>query len=74
VVAANWGALAEVVKTGARVDGDPMNGSFRKKFIEEIVKGLTSPSIQRIAQEQGPKAMRDRGWEPVAKQLEGLIG
>lgn len=73
-VSANWGALAEVNKAGVRIDGDPMSAEFREKFIAEIVLGLTDPETQKHAQVEGPKAMADRGWEPVAKQLEGLIG
>jgi glycosyltransferase involved in cell wall biosynthesis len=73
VVASNWGALAEVVKTGVKLDGEPMSDLYRARFIQEIVKGLTDPAVQRKAQVEGPKAMADRGWGPVAKQLEGLI-
>lgn len=73
-VSANWGALAEVNIAGVRINGDPMSPEFREQFIGEIVKGLTDPEIQAEAQLEGPKAMLDRGWLPVAKQLEGLIG
>lgn len=74
VVAANWGALAEVNKAGVKLDGDPMSAEFREQFISEIVLGLTDPETQKHSQVEGPKAMADRGWEPVARQLEGLIG
>jgi glycosyltransferase involved in cell wall biosynthesis len=73
-VSANWGALAEVNKAGVRIDGDPMSEGFRKRFIDEIVRGLTDPDVQHKAQVEGPKAIKDRGWEPVALQLKGLIG
>lgn len=73
-VSANWGALAEVNKAGVRLDGDPMSDEFREQFISEIVLGLTDPETQKHAQVEGPKAMDDRGWLPVAEQLRSLIG
>lgn len=74
VVCADWGALSEMVKTGVKLQGDPMSSEFRERFIEEIVKGLTDPGVQEVAQKYGPQVMEAHGWGPVAKQLEALIG
>jgi glycosyltransferase involved in cell wall biosynthesis len=74
VVAANWGALAEVNKAGYKLDGNPMSDDFRKRFIDWIVKGLTDEHVQAAAQKDGPKAMADHDWTGVTTQLEKLIG
>lgn len=72
VVCADWGALQNTVKTGRRIDGDPMGDEWRARFVDEIVRGLTDPGVQAIAQTEGPAEMADHGWEGVCAQLESL--
>jgi glycosyltransferase involved in cell wall biosynthesis len=72
VVAADWGALSETVREGAKIDGDPTTQEWRDRFVDEIVTGLTDPDIQAQAQEQGPLAVADLDWEGAALQLERL--
>jgi glycosyltransferase involved in cell wall biosynthesis len=72
VVAADWGALSEMVQVGAKIDGDPTTQEWRDRFVDEIVAGLTDPHVQAHAQEDGPQAVADRDWEGVALQLERL--
>jgi hypothetical protein len=74
VVAADWGALPETVRSGTLIPGDEApNGSWRSAFAEEIVRGLTDAAVQRRARTEGPAAMRRRGWSDVARRLELLI-
>lgn len=73
IVAGGWGALAETVKTGALIDGDPTDAAWRARFVEEIVAGLTDTGVQQLAQTEGPAAMADRGWDGVADDMLGLL-
>lgn len=72
VVCSNWGALAETVQTGLKLDGDPMSDEWREKFVDGIVAALTDPSVQELAQINGPIAMEHNDWHPVCQQLESL--
>ena len=72
IVCSNWGALTETVKTGVKIDGDPMGPEWRGRFVDEVVAALTDPAVQAIAQAEGPAAMADNGWTPVCAQLERL--
>lgn len=69
VVASNWGALAETVKVGAKLDGDPVSDEYKDKLVSAIVSALTSDTIAAGAQELGPVAMADMGWDGAVDQL-----
>lgn len=69
VVASDWGALSETVRTGRLVGTQ----RWAESFVEEIVDGLTSEKTQAWAQQEGPKAVADLGWDGVAHQVAGLI-
>lgn len=73
VVAGGWGALAETVKTGALLRGDPTDAAWRARFVEEVVAGLTDEGVQQLAQTDGPAAVADMGWDGVARQVAALI-
>ena len=73
-VASAWGALAETVRVGALIapDGAP-DEPWRTRFVEEIVRGLTDPQVQRLAAEEGPSNGRSLGWEGVAAAIDPLL-
>lgn len=73
VVASKWGALTETVRAGRLVNSEPLGKRWRDAFVREIVDGLTNPETQAWAQERGPEAMADMGWNGVARQFAGLI-
>lgn len=73
-VSASWGAVGEMNKAGVKLDGEPMTEEFRSRFIKEIVDGLLDDRRLQKAEIDGPAAMKAHGWEPVAHQLEALIG
>jgi glycosyltransferase involved in cell wall biosynthesis len=74
VVAADWGALPETVRSGTLIPGeDAPEASWRAAFAEEIVRGLIDADVQRRARTEGPAAMRDRDWHAVAHRLEAVI-
>lgn len=73
VVAAEWGALKETVKVGSLIGIDPPGDAWRDAFVEEIVAGLTNEARQAHAQEEGPKAVAEMGWDGVARQIVGLL-
>ena len=76
VVAANWGALRETVKTGTLIDGDPAGDDFKARFATAIVAGLTDPDRQRAAQSEGPPLVLGWDWggvaEMIAREIERL--
>lgn len=74
LVASKWGALAETVKVGKLIEGDPMTKAYRQKFVRAIVAGLTDPKVQARAQEKAPAAVAGMGWEGVVDQLMPLWG
>lgn len=74
VVASNWGALSETVKVGARVDGPPLSEAWCKRFVDEMVAGLTNPAVQGHAQIAAPAAAAQLGWDGVAELVEALVG
>lgn len=75
IVASNWGALTETVMHGTLIDGDPRekDGVWRDAFVNQIVKGLTDPDLQRTAQKVGPEMVRDMDWRGAAEQLATLF-
>lgn len=73
VVASDWGALAETVKTGRLVAGPANSSQWRDAFVAEIVDGLTNPDTQAWAQKDGPVAVADMDWLGVGVQVAGLI-
>lgn len=73
VVASGWGALPETVKVGALVNGDPPGEKWRRNLVEEIVRGLADKETQAHAQREGPKAVAQLGWQPVAEQFAALF-
>jgi glycosyltransferase involved in cell wall biosynthesis len=75
VVASNWGAVTETVMHGTLVDGDPRdpNGTWRKVFVDSIVRGLTDPVIQETAQTVGPEMVRAMDWRGPAEQVAGAF-
>lgn len=72
VICSDWGALHETVKTGAKLEGDPMGPEWRARFVDEIVAALTDPAVQAIAQRKGPPAVATNDWFGVCCQLEAL--
>jgi hypothetical protein len=42
--------------------------------VEAIVRGLTNNDVQRDAQQAGPEAVADVGWQGVAEQLTKIVG
>jgi hypothetical protein len=73
VVASNWGALPETVRVGALIDAEPNSQTWRRCFVEAIVRGLTNEAVQRDAQMAGPKAVADLGWGGVAQQVTEIV-
>jgi glycosyltransferase involved in cell wall biosynthesis len=73
VVASDWGALPETVKIGRLVNSGPLSDRWRAAFVREIVDGLTNAETQLWAQERGPAAAAELGWDGVARQVAGLI-
>lgn len=73
VVASEWGALKEVVKVGQLIGAKALGGRWRKAFVAEIVRGLTDAETQAHAQEAGPAAVAEMGWDGVARQIAGLV-
>jgi glycosyltransferase involved in cell wall biosynthesis len=74
VVASAWGALPETVQVGALIDARGAPGEpWRSRMVEAIVAGLTDPDAQRAAVEDGPAAMRDRGWRDAARAAASVI-
>lgn len=71
VVASDWGALTETVQHGTLVDGDPRDpdGSWRKVFVDSIVRGLTDETVQQAAQTVGPERVREMDWRGPAEQV-----
>jgi glycosyltransferase involved in cell wall biosynthesis len=72
VVCGNWGALAENVKTGCKIDGDPSTKEWKDKFIEGVVDGLTNVHTQSLAQQLGPEGMEGMGWEGASEIIEAI--
>jgi glycosyltransferase involved in cell wall biosynthesis len=73
VVASAWGALAETVRVGELVTAEAQSDGWRQAFVDEIVRGLTDREAQEHAQEAGPEAVAELGWEGVARQVAGLV-
>jgi hypothetical protein len=77
VVAADWGALRETVRTGTLIGGDPTKADFKERFAAAIVAGLTDPELQRTAQSEGPRTVLPWDWngvaEMVAREIEALV-
>jgi glycosyltransferase involved in cell wall biosynthesis len=74
VVASNWGALRETVQTGMLIRQRPLSKRWRSGFIDGIVAGLISESVQAAVQTEGPEVALGWDWagvgELVAKELE----
>lgn len=73
VVASDWGALPETVKVGSMISAAPLSEEWRAAFVREIVNGLTNEKMQQWAQEAGPLAAAELGWDGVGRQVAGLI-
>jgi glycosyltransferase involved in cell wall biosynthesis len=73
VVASNWGALPETVRVGSLIDAEPLSEAWRRCFVEAIVRGLTDETVQRDAQENGPLAVAELGWGPVADRITEIV-
>jgi glycosyltransferase involved in cell wall biosynthesis len=73
-VASAWGALVETVRIGALIDPEGAPGEpWRSRLVEEIVRGLTDPEVQRLAAERGRPHGRTLGWEEVALAIDPLL-
>lgn len=75
VVAAEQGALVNTVQVGELIP-DPSNArdeSWRRQFVDHVVRALTDEAVQAHAQEAGPQAVRDCGWRGAAEQLVSLF-
>lgn len=72
VVASAWGALTETVTAGVLVDEEPNSDAWRAALVDEIVRGLTDPAAAAAAEELGPLAAGELGWDGVAEDITGL--
>ena len=73
VVAPYAGALPETARTACRiVEQRQLTDRWREVFVNMIVEGLTNEDVQRQVQREGPAAVADLGWGPVARQIDGL--
>lgn len=72
-VAARVGALPETVRIGRLVEQKQLTDRWREVFVNMIVEGLTHPEVREWVEFEGPNAVKDLGWGPVARQIEGLM-
>ncbi len=73
VVASDWGALSETVQWGLRVNSDPPNAKWRNAIVAGIVQGLTDQESGDKAVYQGPRRVKDLGWDGVGEAVGKLI-
>lgn len=71
---APWvGALPETIRIGRLVEDEQLSDRWREVFVNMIVEGLTNEDVQEWVQREAPAAVKDLGWGPVARQVEGLM-
>jgi glycosyltransferase involved in cell wall biosynthesis len=72
VVASGWGALPETVQSGSLVDG-PVGDRWRQAFVERIALGLTSETLRRAAETEGPEVALRWDWLGVGEMVAALL-
>ncbi|MCU1449830.1 MAG: hypothetical protein JWP02_2000, partial [Acidimicrobiales bacterium] len=69
VVASAVGALSETVRVGRLIGAEPNGRRWREELVDGLVEGLTDPAVQGRAELEGPRAVRDLGWDEAAFAL-----